>query len=90
MAGFYENLSPEDVARLDGLARLLLELRESRATLLARHGVDDEAALIERIRAGAIAEHPAYEDYLGARAIAGTREAIRAELKDYLLRIRLP
>jgi hypothetical protein len=90
MASFYENLSVEDVAHLDALARLLLELRESRRLLLARHGVDDEAALLERIRTRATTEHPAYEDYLGAVGITATREAIRAELRDYLLKIRLP
>lgn len=90
MGNFYENLSPEDVARVDGLARLLLELRESRILLLARHGAEDEATLLERIRRGEVPEHPAYEDYLGARSITATREAIRAELRDYLLHIRLP
>lgn len=87
---FYEYLSAEDVARLDALARLLLELRESRRLLLARHGVDEETKLLERIRACEIPEHPAYEDYLGVRAIAAMRESIRAELRDHLLRIRLP
>lgn len=87
---FYENLSVEDVAHLDGLARLLLELRESRTVLLARHGAEDEDGLLARIRSGEIAEHPAYEDYLGARAITAAREAIRAELREYLLHIRLP
>lgn len=87
---FYENLSTEDVARLDALARLLLELRESRRLLLARHGVDEETTLLERIRAREVPEHPAYEDYLGVRTIAAMRESIRAELRDHLLRIRLP
>lgn len=85
MAGFYDNLSHEDVAALDGLARLLLELRDSRAQLLARHAAADEADLLERIRSGAVAEHPAYEDYLGIRGIVATRERIRGELRDYML-----
>lgn len=87
MAGFYNNLSPEDVTTLDRLARLLIELRESREALLARHGVDSEEALLEKIRRGELAEHPAYEDYLGAKVIHATREAIRSDLRDYMLRI---
>lgn len=85
MAGFYDNLSHEDVAALDSLARLLLELRDSRAQLLERHAAADEADLLERIRSGAVAEHPAYEDYLGIRGIVATRERIRGELRDYML-----
>jgi hypothetical protein len=90
MAGFYDGLTPQDVETLDRLARLLLDLRESRQRLLARHRADDEDALLARIRAGEVAEHPAYEDYLGARAINAAREAIRADLRDCLLHIRLP
>lgn len=87
MPNFYENLSAEDVETLDRLARLLIELRESRRQLLAHHGVEEESDLLERIRRGEIGEHPAYEDYLGARLIAGTCEAIRADLKNYMLHI---
>jgi hypothetical protein len=90
MAGFYQGLTPQDVETLDRLSRLLLDLRESRQRLLARHGVDDEDTLLARIRAGEIAEHPAYEDYLGARAISAAREDIRADLRDCMLHIRLP
>ncbi|MBI5461584.1 MAG: hypothetical protein HY941_05285 [Gammaproteobacteria bacterium] len=87
MANFYDNLSAEDVFALDGLARLLLELRDSRAQLLARHAASDEADLLERIRTGTVAEHPAYEDYLGACAIEATREQIRLDLKNFMLEI---
>lgn len=90
MAAFYDNLSPEDVDTLDRLSRLLIELRESRNALLARHGVEDEEALLAKIHAGELDEHPAYEDYLGARTITALREAIRTDLKEYMLRIRLP
>lgn len=90
MDAFYERLSGADVETLDRLARLLLELRDSRAHLLARHGADDEQELLERIIAGTLPEHPAYEDYLGARSIGTLREAIRADLKTYLQGIRLP
>ncbi len=88
MPAFYDNLTPEDVETLDRLARLLIELRESHRQLLARHGAEDEAELLERIRRGEVGEHPAYEDYLGARLIEATRETIRAELKDYMLQLR--
>ena len=87
MPGFYENLSPEDIATLDRLARLLIELRESREALLTRHGAVSEEALLEKIRRAELAEHPAYEDYLGARVIHETREAIRADLRQYMLEI---
>ena len=87
MPGFYENLSPEDITTLDRLARLLIELRESHQSLLARHDVDTEEALLEKIRNGGTAEHPAYEDYLGARVILETREAIRADLRQCMLEI---
>lgn len=90
MTGFYDHLSPEDVTTLDRLARLLIELRESRAALLARHGTDSEEVLLEKIRRGELPEHPAYEDYLGAKTIHATREAIRTDLRDYLLRIGEP
>lgn len=85
MAGFYENLSHEDVAALDGLARLLVELRDSRVQLLARHSVSDETELLDRIRSGVLPEHPAYEDYLGIRCLVLTRERVRRELRDYTL-----
>lgn len=90
MQPFYNRLSPDDVDTLDRLARLLLELRDSRAALLARHNAGDEAELLERIRRGAVAEHPAYEDYLGAGIIHQTREAIRADLKTYMQGIGQP
>ena len=88
MADFYRNLSTDDVVTLDRLSRLVLELRESRRELLARHGAEDEPALLERIRTGAAPEHPAYEDYLGARTIAATCEEIRGELKQFMLDLR--
>lgn len=84
MADFYRNLTPEDVLTLDQMSRLLIELRENRGHVLARHGVADEAVLLERIRAGEVPEHPAYEDYLGASNITATREAIRARFKQYM------
>lgn len=87
MANFYENLAPEDVATLDRLSALLIELRESHLALLARYTVASEDELFERLRAGKLAEHTAYEDYLGARIIASTRAAIRSQMRDYMLQI---
>ena len=87
MNNFYENLAPEDVAGLDHLAKLLIELRESRMTLLARYAVASEEDLFERLHAGKLPEHTAYEDYLGARIITSTRAAIRSQLRDYMLQI---
>ena len=87
MANFYENLAPEDVAVLDRLAMLLIELREAHMTLLARHAVASEDDLYDRLRAGRIIDHTAYEDYLGARIIESTRLAVRAQLRDYMLQI---
>ncbi len=87
MASFYENIAPEDVAVLDRLAMLLIELRESHMTLLTRHAVTNEDDLFDRLRAGKLPEHTTYEDYLGARIIESTREAVRAQLRDYMLQI---
>ena len=87
MANFYANLTPEDVATLDGLSRLLLELRESQGQLLARHAASDAADLLERIRTGVVTEHTAYEDYLGVCVIEAHREQIRLDLKGYMLEI---
>jgi hypothetical protein len=84
MANFFDKLDPADAARVDRLAKLAFELRENRAALLRRHGAADEADLLERIRSGAVAEHPGYEHYLGARILAEAREALRAELGGLL------
>ncbi len=85
MDDFYENLSPEDVQVLDTLSILLIKLRESRAALLDHYEVENEESLLEKIRAGEVDEHPAYEAYLGAKSIGTMREAIRRELKNYML-----
>ena len=56
MDDFYENLAPEDVAILDQLSKLLIELRESHMTLLARYEVASEDDLYDRLRAGKLAD----------------------------------
>lgn len=60
-------------------ARTLYRLRESRKALLRQYGISDEAALLEKIRAGELAEHPAYEHYLSARIMEQGRQQLRAE-----------
>jgi len=87
MANLFNQLDPGDAQRVDRLAKLAFELRENRAALLRQHGADDEAQLLERIRSGAVAEHPAYEHYLGARILAEAREALRSELGGLLLEL---
>ncbi|HTN67363.1 MAG TPA: hypothetical protein VL051_14395 [Burkholderiaceae bacterium] len=68
----------------DGLnsmyARTAWLLRESRKEILRRHAVDDEAALLVKIRQGAVAEHPAYEHYLSALILDQMRAQLRAEM----------
>jgi hypothetical protein len=88
MAGFYDDLDGADVATLDRLSKLLIDLREARAALLARHAAASEEELLEKLRTGALPEHDAYEDYLGARVVEATREALRNELRDYLLQVQ--
>ncbi|MDQ9172230.1 hypothetical protein Q8A64_17600 [Oxalobacteraceae bacterium R-40] len=61
-------------------ARTLHTLREARKALLHRNDVTDEEQLLARIRRREVAEHPAYEQYLGARIIEQTRMQLRADL----------
>lgn len=84
MSNFFESLDPDDAAEIDQLSRLAYELRENRTAILRPHGVEDEAALLQKIRTGAVAEHPAYEHYLAARILADTRETARAVVSQYL------
>lgn len=61
-------------------ARTLYSLRESRKAMLQPYAVADEAGLLEQIRRGDVAPHPAYEHYLGALIIDQARTEIRTEL----------
>ena len=88
MANFYENIEPSDATQLEQLSRLIYELRENRDAILSANGVADEAALLERIRTGEAAEHPAYEHYLSARILAETRETVRAVMTECLREAR--
>jgi hypothetical protein len=61
-------------------AKTLYRLREGRKALLSRYGVEDEAQLLAKIRSGEIAEHPAYDHYLGALTMEQGRMQLREEL----------
>jgi hypothetical protein len=81
VSNFYDELPLEGAEQLEQLSRLAFELREDRKQLLGRHGVDSEQALLALVQQGAVPEHPAYDDYLGARVLADTREAVRNQLQ---------
>lgn len=61
-------------------AKIAYTLRESRKAMLNRYEVSDEAALLAEIRNGKLAEHPAYDHYLGARILEQMRLHLRAEM----------
>ena len=84
MANFYENLDPDTAAEFQQLSHLIYELRENRHAVLKPFGAEDEAALLQRIQSGAVAEHPDYEHYLAARILADTRESVRAMVAERL------
>ncbi|ODV04582.1 MAG: hypothetical protein HZY77_04245 [Thiobacillus sp.] len=84
MPEFFESVPFETATEIEQLARLTYELRENCNTVLQFHGVPDEAALLQKIQRGEVAEHPAYEHYLAARILADTRETARAALAERL------
>lgn len=73
---------PEFLQKL--FAKTNYALRESRKAVLARYAVEDEAALLEKIRSGELDEHPAYDHYLGARIVEQTRQHVRSEVMAQL------
>lgn len=84
MHKFFDNMTVEEAEQVQGLTRLVYELRENHNTLLAQYAVDDEQALLQKIITGQVAEHPAYEHYLSANILSQTRESIRDDIKNYL------
>lgn len=69
---------PESLQKL--YAKTNFALRESRKEVLKRYEVEDEAALLERIKGAQVDEHPAYDDYLGALIVEQTRQHVRADM----------
>ncbi len=84
MNSFFDLLPLEAAEQIEQLSRLMYELRENRTRLLAPYQVEDEAELIDAICRGRVAEHPAYEHYLGARTLEATREDVRVRLQALL------
>jgi hypothetical protein len=87
MSQYFERLPVDAATEIEELSRLAYELRENRRGLLGRHAAEDEAALLHRIVAGELPEHPAYEHYLGALALADARNEVLDELKALLERL---
>jgi len=84
MPEFFESIAFETATEIEQLARLAYELRENQRAVLQFHEVTDEAALLQKIQSGEVAEHPAYEHYLAARILADTRETVRSALAERL------
>lgn len=80
MKNYFEGLDHDDAELIESLSRVVYVLRENRKSLLDQHGVEDEPALLDKIKSGEIAEHPAYEHYLSARILEATRNTVRDEL----------
>jgi hypothetical protein len=80
MSEFFQRVAPDSAVGFERLSRLMYELRENRQRLLGAYAASDEAALLARIRQGEVAEHPAYEHYLGARVLGQAHAVARAEL----------
>lgn len=88
MANFFGNLEFEAAQDIEQLSRLTYELRCNRSEILKTYGVSDEVALLERVYAGDLAEHPTYEHYLAARILAETRETVRMLIAERLKQAR--
>jgi len=88
MQKFYENMSHEDIENIEQYTSLIYDLRTSRDSLLKQYDATDAASLLEKIRTGAVAEHPAYEHYLSLHILDELRETVRDELKDYLPKVK--
>lgn len=88
MTDFFNDMDGEDAGQLEQLSRVIFDLRASRNTLLQQYAVDDAAALLEKIRTGAVAEHPAYDHYLSIAILEDMRETVRNELKNLLPQVK--
>ncbi len=88
MNPFYENMSPDDIVNIEQYTRLIHDLRSSRDGILKQYEAADAAGLFDKIRSGAVAEHPAYDHYLSLKILDEMRETVRNELKDYLPKVK--
>lgn len=86
---FYDKVNPEDAEQIEQLTRLAYEVREGRKSLLKLYQVEDEAALLAAIRGGQVAEHPAYDHYLGLQTLNQLRDGLRAELAELLKKVNV-
>lgn len=87
MSNFFEKLPFETAQQLEQLSRFAFDLRENRKRLLQQYDVDSEDALLELVGSGAVAEHPGYDHYLGARILSATRETVRNQLKAVMVEL---
>lgn len=78
---FFRDVDPSRAQQIDGLSKLMYELRESHRQILARYAVNSEDALLDAIRTARLAEHPAYDDYLSAMQLQQHYQAARDEIK---------
>lgn len=84
MSGFFDKLPIDLASEAEKLSALIHDLREDRKVVLARHAASDEAALLAMIASGSISEHPAYDDYLSAKALLVAYAAARESLSELL------
>ncbi|TAM06205.1 MAG: hypothetical protein EPN70_06530 [Paraburkholderia sp.] len=84
MSNFFQNVPSEAAVQMSALSGLIYDLREDRKLLLKQYDAADETELLAKITSGEVAEHPAYDHYLGAKMLADTRETIREQLRELL------
>lgn len=88
MKSFYEGLVQDDAELIETLSRASYELRENRKMLLDQYGATEERKILEKITAGEVPEHPAYEHYLSVSILTEMQEAVRRELANILQEAR--
>lgn len=69
---------PEGLQKL--YAKTNFVLREARKAALGQYQVEDETALLEKIKCGQLGEHPAYDHYLSALILEQTRQHVRDDM----------
>lgn len=80
MRNIFDTLPPADALAMEGLTRLVYELRENRRRILDGWQVADEAALLAGVLDGTLPEHPAFDAWLGARVLGEAQADARARL----------